>query len=625
MATAATSCLLLIAALTTAPVLTHAAAADLDQHQLGFGASRLRSFRGHGSHRYRQWPVDPLVVEKRFAQAVIDNFAPVEHQEPWTSGDLLRANGCRYWVNDRWCSSLPGKCADGPLFLYIGGEGPESGKHISEGMFIFDLARLHGALLVSLEHRFYGQSYPTEDMSTSNLKFLSSAQALADIARFVPAVRSEYGLAPGAKVIAFGGSYPGSLSAWVRLKYPHLIDGSVASSAPVRAQLAFPEYMDVVASALARFGGTECADTLARGIGAVRALLDDAGGSSSGDGGGAAALSKDFNTCTPLAAGGADDAWVFASNLMGDVQGAVQYNRQRAAALNVTDVCDLLARGARNGGSGGGDVRHDRGAAGGGGDAYAAVAALSAAFRAAANETCLETDWGDMLGELTNVTFNGEAAARQWTYQTCNEFGYFQNAASASQPYAALGDIVTTDSFLRLCREAFGLAALPQVDYVNDYYGALGIRARRVAFPSGSLDPWSALSVVGATPLRAPGETAVFIDGTAHCADMHSGEPTLHTRELDAAKAQIASLVAQWLATEEADDGSSAQPGGGGGGGRGLSSGAAAALAIACLAAGSLSTVAALALVARRQRRRQQLELMGGRRRTLQEPLLGRL
>jgi Serine carboxypeptidase S28 len=75
-----------------------------------------------------------------------------------------------------------------------------------------------------------------------------------------------------------------------------------------------------------------------------------------------------------------------------------------------------------------------------------------------------------------------------------------------------------------------------QVEYVNAAYGALAIRAHRVAFPSGSLDPWSALSVVAGTPLRTGGETAVFIDGTAHCADMHTGEPTLHTRELDAAK-----------------------------------------------------------------------------------------
>ena len=45
------------------------------------------------------------------------------------------------------------------------------------------------------------------------------------------------------KVISFGGSYPGNLAAWFRLKYPSVTHGSVASSAPIIAKTNFFECM----------------------------------------------------------------------------------------------------------------------------------------------------------------------------------------------------------------------------------------------------------------------------------------------------------------------------------------------------------------------------------------------
>lgn len=67
----------------------------------------------------------------------------------------------------------------------LGGEGPESPGWITGANYEWtQLAQKHNAFLFLVEHRFYGESHPTADMSTANLKYLSSAQALEDFAYF---------------------------------------------------------------------------------------------------------------------------------------------------------------------------------------------------------------------------------------------------------------------------------------------------------------------------------------------------------------------------------------------------------------------------------------------------------
>lgn len=80
------------------------------------------------------------------------------------------------------------------------------------------------------------------DLSTENLRYLSSRQALADLAHFRTVMAETRGLV-NRKWVAFGGSYPGSLAAWFRMKYPHLVHASVATSAPIHATVNFPGRM----------------------------------------------------------------------------------------------------------------------------------------------------------------------------------------------------------------------------------------------------------------------------------------------------------------------------------------------------------------------------------------------
>ena len=87
-------------------------------------------------------------------------------------------------------------------------------------------------MLVDAEHRFYGNSQPFgkplvphTQQDPEVIGYLTSWQALADYANVIHQVKSTIPGAEKSPVIAFGGSYGGMLSAWMRIKYPHLIDG----------------------------------------------------------------------------------------------------------------------------------------------------------------------------------------------------------------------------------------------------------------------------------------------------------------------------------------------------------------------------------------------------------------
>jgi len=103
---------------------------------------------------------------------------------------------------------------------------------------MWELAPKFGARIVFAEHRYEGESLPPASISSDCLSYASTIQALRDYARLL-----EEKINPGNKapVVVFGGSYGGMLSAWMRMKYPHLVAGAIAASAPIGA---FPQSAD---------------------------------------------------------------------------------------------------------------------------------------------------------------------------------------------------------------------------------------------------------------------------------------------------------------------------------------------------------------------------------------------
>ncbi|KAG7355417.1 serine carboxypeptidase S28 [Nitzschia inconspicua] len=121
-----------------------------------------------------------------------------------------------------------------PIFFYTGNESPLE-QYINQTGLMWELAPKYNARVVFVEHRYEGLSLPN-NLSQDCMSYASTIQALADYARIL-----EIQFNPGnnkAPVIVFGGSYGGMLSAWMRMKYPHLVAGAISASAPLGA---FPQ------------------------------------------------------------------------------------------------------------------------------------------------------------------------------------------------------------------------------------------------------------------------------------------------------------------------------------------------------------------------------------------------
>ena len=108
-------------------------------------------------------------------------------------------------------------------------------RYLNNTGLMWESAQEFGALLVFAEHRYYGESRPYSGTELRhNMQYLTAEQAMADYAELLRELKSELH-AEDSAVIGFGGSYGGMLAAWMRMKYPHVLAGSVAASAPIWA------------------------------------------------------------------------------------------------------------------------------------------------------------------------------------------------------------------------------------------------------------------------------------------------------------------------------------------------------------------------------------------------------
>ncbi|TFK23063.1 peptidase S28 [Coprinopsis marcescibilis] len=176
----------------------------------------------------------------------------------------------RFWVNSRHYK--PGTNA--PVIVIDGGEtsGEDRLPFLDTGIADI-LAKATGGIGVVLEHRYYGASIPVANFSTDSLRWLNNAQSAADSANFMKNVQfdsiQEDITAPNTPWIYYGGSYAGARAAHMRILYPDIVYGAIASSAVTHAALVNWEYMTIIRDA----ADPRCSSHLVNTIASVDAIL----------------------------------------------------------------------------------------------------------------------------------------------------------------------------------------------------------------------------------------------------------------------------------------------------------------------------------------------------------------
>ncbi|KAJ0020793.1 hypothetical protein Pint_32024 [Pistacia integerrima] len=176
-----------------------------------------------------------------------------------------------------------------PIFVYTGEESPVTSDILLAG-FINDLAsHFKDITVASMPFGSTDEAY----RNSSTLGFFSSTQALADYAQLIIDVKKNLS-AENCPVIAVGGSYGGMLASWLRLKYPHVVIGALASSAPILYfdDITPQDAYAVVISKDFRETSENCYNTIKQSWSEIDRVAAQANGIQN--------LSNIFNTCRPL-------------------------------------------------------------------------------------------------------------------------------------------------------------------------------------------------------------------------------------------------------------------------------------------------------------------------------------
>ncbi|OAD59600.1 Putative serine protease K12H4.7 [Eufriesea mexicana] len=465
--------------------------------RLGHGVG-LHGFHFRGLEEPRSLnKANPENITESWIVQYVDHFNPRDNRT-WSM---------RYLENSRFFKK------NGPILIMIGGEWAINRGFLEAGL-MYEIASSHNAQMYYTEHRFYGKSKPTEDTSSENLQYLSVDQALEDIAYFIKTKKRQERF-KNSTVIVFGGSYAGSVATWARLKYPHLIQGALASSAPVLAKADFYEYYEVVTESLRKYS-QKCVDEIEAAFVEVEELLITEGGPEK--------LKKWFNLCDVPVARYFDDEGHLENLLAEEFASIVQYNKVENGQTKIAACCKNMTA------------------------SYLGSPLQRLAHLVSSKDKCLKNNYNKFVKLYQNHTWDAQPdIMRQWYYQTCTEYGYYQTSNSKNSIF---GTLFPLRYFTDICRDLYGnyydrIFLNTRIERTNIMYGGIRPDLRNVIFTNGDVDPWHALSVLQDLNTHSP---AILIKGSSHCRDLYSDSDT-DVEDLIQARAKVRKIIGTWISS----------------------------------------------------------------------------
>ncbi|KAL4707910.1 hypothetical protein ACJJTC_013701 [Scirpophaga incertulas] len=427
-------------------------------------------------------------------------FMPIDHFDPQNNETYVM----RYMYNQDFFGDF-----GNPVYILIGGEWDINAGWLRTGN-MYEMAVENKGYMFYTEHRYYGASLPFQEFTTENLRFLSADQALADLAYFIRNhIRSQFRFRES-KIILYGGSYAANLALWFKQRYPHLVDGVVASSGPILAKVDYYEYLEIVHEAFLLEGGQSCINIIKQGIeDTTKALETDEG---------RLLVESTYPICGRLNHSNPYDMAYFSGAITWAFSGEVQSARPGS----IRDVCNNF----RNNVYGSTPMEQ-----------------ISGYIADVPPGRCWELTFKNFLNN-----YNRNNNARAWMYQVCTEFGYFQTVPSSGTVFDSL-KWMNTDFYAETCKQAFDprfdeIFVRNAVDHSNRVNGGLSPNVQNTINVHGYIDPWRGAGV-HQTDLADSSPTFIA-DRASHCFDMRSWS-RYDTIRMTNIQQAIRRITAEWV------------------------------------------------------------------------------